>query len=144
MPLNEDEVEMHPVEAKAMLLELPSSDASAEEWAGVFPISGLPPLPKVGPEYYWEASVGSFIVVVLSTLLLGSAIALARSGLKDREIRILAVLLIVLWAAIALVCDMYILCGEAGKIRRSSNTCYPIPEEVAVRLQETSHWDLQW
>merc|ERR1712159_834688 len=38
------------------------------------------------------------------------------------------------WAFLALGSMFFILCGRAGEIPRSSETCYPIPEEVAKRL----------
>merc|ERR1740117_1579725 len=42
--------------------------------------------------------------------------------------------LIWLWAGIAVFCTAFILFGNAGVVKRSRETCYPIPQEVAEKL----------
>lgn len=116
------------------LLRLPSADAPPDEWASVIPITDLPPLPSRGEGYWYEPICGVLLVGVLCVMLVTVTTGIATTNLQDKALAGLLVVAISTWAAIAVGSVMFILFAGAGDIKRSRQTCYPIPEEVAKRL----------
>lgn len=103
------------------------------------PMSRLPPYPPRSMGYWGEPLCGVTVVTLVCALFIavvhgtaGSTPA-ARNG-QDRWVKI-AVALVWLEAAIALLCVVYLLLGGSGVIRRSLDTCFPMPVEVDERLR---------
>eukprot|EP00928_Gymnodinium_smaydae_P036486 TRINITY_DN25499_c0_g1_i1.p1 TRINITY_DN25499_c0_g1~~TRINITY_DN25499_c0_g1_i1.p1 ORF type:complete len:271 (+),score=52.41 TRINITY_DN25499_c0_g1_i1:77-889(+) len=124
----------------APLLSVPSADAPISEWQSAFPIGKLPPLPPRGEGYWTEPWCGVMLVSLLCLFFVSSTTSVAEEAADCAESPMEATLarLLVptvwLWAAVSAFCTAYLLFGNAGEIRRSPATCYPIPEEVARRL----------
>jgi hypothetical protein len=103
-------------------------------------IDDLPPLPDRGEGYWAEPWCGVFVVGILSATLISSAQGINPDAL-DPPKKWLAVHLMYLWAAVAVFCVLFLLFAEAGVIRRSPETCYPIPAQVAERLMSSKCTD---
>eukprot|EP00929_Paragymnodinium_shiwhaense_P015323 TRINITY_DN12339_c0_g1_i3.p1 TRINITY_DN12339_c0_g1~~TRINITY_DN12339_c0_g1_i3.p1 ORF type:complete len:235 (-),score=30.10 TRINITY_DN12339_c0_g1_i3:117-821(-) len=106
----------------------------SEETVPRIPINAFPPLLPRSPGYWAEPWMGICVVGVMSLLLVGVTNACAEGSGLPRDIGRL--MRIVIWseAAVAVSCCAYILFGEAGEIRRSPATCYPMPVEVEEKL----------
>jgi len=61
-------------------------------------------------------------------------------ALRDSETLIIRILMYAIFAeaALAVLCLLYILFGQAGVIRRSKSTCYPMPAAVEEILRRGS------
>jgi len=128
----------------APLLEKPDEKAPVEEWVNYLPISMLPKLPPRGEGYWAEPWGGICLVGVLCFVLVSATHGVATAALDDptnvEEIGDAIVLLRLVkpliwsWAALATLSTAYIIFGAAGEIRRSPQTCYPIPYEVTEYL----------
>lgn len=115
--------------------QISTGGTSHEDWGVLVPLSDLPPMPARGEGYYTEPWCGSCTVGILCVMFVGAVQSLAATGtLPSKEFADIVVLLIWLWAIIAIFCTAYIIFAEGGIIRRSEQTCYPIPDEVAKRL----------
>jgi len=127
------------------LLEVPGPDASAEEWLLAFPLSKLPALYTREPEYRSQPLAGTGIVVFFSAIFVAAVIAnVKQQDAVESVSRIGTLSAISSCVAAAVICLLYLLCGDAGMIRRSAKTCYPIPKEITDRLQESGAESLQW
>jgi len=98
----------------------------------------LPELPARGWAYWTEPFVGISVVGFFCLLFCSIVYAVTRHGTSDTElVRNIMRYLITSEAVIASGCVLYLLKFQnAGEIRRSRETCYPIPDEVAERLKE--------
>mmetsp|Transcript_16176 Transcript_16176/g.31633 ORF Transcript_16176/g.31633 Transcript_16176/m.31633 type:complete len:251 (-) Transcript_16176:124-876(-) len=107
------------------------------------PIEKLPELPARGVGYWAEPWCGIFTVLVLSLLLVGLTTSVAAEGRKEVELATGRILVSAIWtwAAIAAACTAYIILGGAGEIKRSPETCYPIPDEVYEKLLTSQSLD---
>jgi len=114
-------------EAKAII-------AASEE----IPMHELPELPARGWAYWTEPLMGIAVVGFFCLLLCSIVYAVTQHGTNDTELaRSIMRYLITLEAVIAGLCVLYLLNFQnAGEIRRSRETCYPIPDEVTERLKE--------
>jgi len=120
------------------LLDLPKPDASAEEWLKAFPMSKLPALWTRDSEYCSQPLTGVGVVLFFSTIFFAAVIAnVMQQDMEESVTRIRTLSAISSCVATAVICLLYLLLGEAGMIRRSAETCYPIPKEVMDRLQES-------
>jgi len=116
-------------------LLVPNANASLDEWAREFPISRLPPLQTRSEEYFAEPWGGICTVGIMSAVLVWMTVGVSTTGpAAHTSLAHLMVTLIWIWAAIAALCTAFILFGNAGVVKRSHETCYPIPHEVAERL----------
>lgn len=117
------------------LLSVPDGEASLDDWEEYLPIDELPDLPERKNDYYIEPWIGISVVTVMSVGLIWSTEFGSTTDVAANASKVyLARKLIWVWAAIAVLCTLYIVYGEAGVIERSPETCYPIPEEVAEKL----------
>eukprot|EP00927_Polykrikos_kofoidii_P066465 TRINITY_DN62065_c0_g1_i1.p1 TRINITY_DN62065_c0_g1~~TRINITY_DN62065_c0_g1_i1.p1 ORF type:complete len:238 (-),score=17.37 TRINITY_DN62065_c0_g1_i1:108-821(-) len=98
------------------------------------PISDFPPLPVRQWGYWVEPWLGICLVTILSSLLVILTQQIVfhfdNPGIWPR----IVFSLVVAEAVIAFLCVAYLLFGRAGEIRRSRETCYPLPAEVEQRL----------
>merc|ERR1719330_422543 len=107
------------------------------------PISALPPLPPRHPEYWMEPFCGicfvggscAFFVSMVRGLVLADN--KASKGKENLGLQI-ADWGIMIEAGLAVFCVLYILFGQAGMIRRSRTTCYPMPPQVEATLREAA------
>eukprot|EP00401_Gymnodinium_catenatum_P045150 CAMPEP_0117554740 /NCGR_PEP_ID=MMETSP0784-20121206/50911_1 /TAXON_ID=39447 /ORGANISM="" /LENGTH=205 /DNA_ID=CAMNT_0005351917 /DNA_START=73 /DNA_END=691 /DNA_ORIENTATION=- len=102
------------------------------------PVEQLPPLPLRDTAYRIEPLLGIGLVVFLSAVLVGAtcsttASVVGHSGALQANI---VFTMILAEAACALFCLLYVLFGNAGVIKRSASTCYPMPAVVETRLRE--------
>lgn len=124
-------------------IALPAGTEASVQANCRIPIEKLPKMPDRGVGYWAEPWCGIFTVLVLSVLLVGLTTSVAAEGRKDSQqvTSHLLVSAIWTWAAIAAACTAYIILGGAGELKRSPETCYPIPEEVAERLLTSKNFD---
>ena len=114
---------------------------SPENWSR---IHSLPPLPE---RHIWtmrrESAVGCTLVLILVSLLvsLTQGVALAPGAAAPRGLIWAALVLIYTEAAVALVCLLGLLFGNPGELKRSPQTCFPMPEPVADRLSRGESLD---
>ena len=114
---------------------------SPENWSR---IHSLPPLPE---RHIWtmrrESAVGCTLVLILVSLLvsLTQGVALAPGDAAPRGLIWAALVLIYTEAAVALVCLLGLLFGNPGELKRSPQTCFPMPEPVADRLSRGESLD---
>jgi len=105
----------------------------------------LPPLPT--PDLMAmrsEATSGCSVVICLICTFCGVTIGFASSNEKHGTILIAAVLL---EAVVALICLAYLMWGDPGVVKRTRQSCQPLPEGIAERLaafairdaRDTSH-----
>mmetsp|Transcript_128905 Transcript_128905/g.248343 ORF Transcript_128905/g.248343 Transcript_128905/m.248343 type:complete len:222 (-) Transcript_128905:11-676(-) len=98
-----------------------------------FPLHRLPELPSRDCAYYQEPFIG-IITVTTMILIFAKATLFFTDLIQTRATATLFNVLISSWAFIAIACTLHLLFGNAGEIKRSRKTCYPIPEVVAGRL----------
>lgn len=120
---------------------VPHPDASYNEWASQFPISELPSMPGRGMGYFTEPIIGICTVLIFSALFVGVTFVLSLGVIKEKTLAAVLITLIVTWACIAVGSVLYILIAAPNEIKRSNETCYPIPEEVTSRLLEDQDLD---
>ena len=102
---------------------------------GELPLSKLPPMP---PPNYNERCSESILGIAVVTVLVGLFVGVTHGvavGPNVNSTNWVALLFIYAEAAIAFICLAGILFGDPGVVKRSRETCYPIPPEVAERLQ---------
>jgi len=125
-----------PLAAAEHLQCLPGPSAPDDEWERFMPIRDLPPLPARRCGYYVEPLTGVFVVTLISAMLVGLTVSVMPSGGSGDDALRISRILVWVWAIIAGHCVLYLLFGPNGEIRRSKQTCYPIPDEVARRLRK--------
>mmetsp|Transcript_13545 Transcript_13545/g.39536 ORF Transcript_13545/g.39536 Transcript_13545/m.39536 type:complete len:231 (-) Transcript_13545:45-737(-) len=102
------------------------------------PLDQLPPLPKRGDGYASEPISGICLVSVLSTALVAATYGAVAFGRGQRTLSgVLVTKLIWTEALTAVLCTAYLLLAQAGVIRRSASTCYPMPAEVEQCLRSS-------
>mmetsp|Transcript_69902 Transcript_69902/g.138372 ORF Transcript_69902/g.138372 Transcript_69902/m.138372 type:complete len:240 (-) Transcript_69902:259-978(-) len=110
---------------------LPDAYSTELEWAQFLPQSKLPPLLQRSRAYYWEPLLGiSLVTVICTTLIKATSFYAGLPSLANTDLGRLAVLLIWLWAGLAVCCLLYILARAASEVQRGVKTCYPVPEDV--------------
>ena len=114
---------------------------SPENWSRV---RSLPALPG---RHIWtmrrESVVGCTLVFLLISLLvsLTQGVALAPGAAAPRPLIYAALALIYTEAAVALLCLLGLLFGNPGEVKRSPQSCFPMPESVADRLSQGESLD---
>jgi hypothetical protein len=109
---------------------------SPENWSRV---RSLPALPE---RHIWtmrrESVLGCTLVCFLVSLLvsLTQGVALAPGAAAPRPLIWAALALIYTEAAVALLCLLGLLVGNPGEVKRSPQSCFPMPESVADRLSQ--------
>lgn len=124
------------------LLRIPTADAPEGEWLSLIPLDDLPPLPERGQGYCLEPITGVCMVLLICVGLISVTVGSAVTLMKEK--RFMAWMLIGListFASLALSSMAFILLAGAGEVRRTPKTCYPIPEEVALRLLRNEELD---
>ena len=117
-------------------LEHSDSEMLDDSWSR---IRSLPALPA---RHIWtmrrEAVVGCSLVCLLVSLLVGltQGVALAPDTAAPRPLFWTALALIYAEAAIAGLCLLGLMFGNPGEVKRSPQSCFPIPELVADRLSQ--------
>jgi len=117
-----------------------AEDAAASS-APRIPIADFPRLPDRGQGFWSEPWFGACIVSVLSAVLVAITHAVNSSRLADAgpedDMTFTKTLLGLIWAeaVTAVLGTLYIVFAGAGVIKRSPNTCYPMPPEVEERLR---------
>ena len=107
-------------------------------------VRSLPALPE---RHIWtmrrEAVVGCTLVCLLISLLVGltQGVALAPGAAAPRPLIWAALALIYAEAAVALLCLLGLLFGNPGEVKRSPQSCFPMPERVADRLSQGESLD---
>lgn len=114
-------------------------ELSVEESTDVketIPLAELPPLPSRHAEYWMEPLCGISFVLGCCAFFVTLVQGVAKTA-KDKDSWWLWVAshLIYLEVAVAVFCLLFLLFGQASMIKRSKETCYPIPAEVEERLQ---------
>lgn len=93
----------------------------------------LPPLPTPNyDERRRESCCGC--VCVLGTVATCVALTVGFSSVLERSVRLPLLCLIAAEAAVAIGCLAGLLLGDPGVVRRTQETCLPVPAEVAERL----------
>lgn len=119
---------------------VPAANASYDDWAVAFPLSALPDLPNRQSGYWMEPLIGSGVVGLLSALFATCVVAISIAMMRQdpRQTVVSAVLITAIstWALVACASVAFIVCGGSNEIKRSRETCYPIPAEVTKRLLE--------
>lgn len=109
----------------------PGPYSSEIEWVQFLPLSKLPPLLRRSQAYYCEPVLGIGLVTLTCTLLVKATLHYAGlPGLEDSILGSFQVMLIWLWALLAVFCLFYILCRQTSEVQRGVATCYPVPEDV--------------
>jgi len=122
------EPQIHPADESGLL---PGPYSSELEWAQFLPLSKLPPLLQRSQAYYCEPLLGISIVMVVCTVLIkATSYYTALPGLKETDLGRVQVLMIWLWALLAVCFLLYILLRQGSEVQRGVRTCYPVPEEV--------------
>tara|TARA_B110001452_G_scaffold267069_1_gene275621 strand:+ start:746 stop:1441 length:696 start_codon:yes stop_codon:yes gene_type:complete len=99
-------------------------------------------LPKLPGRYIWamrrEAVLGCTVVCFLISLLVGltQGVALAPGASTPKFVSIIVMTLIYAEATIAVGCLFGLMFGDPGEIKRSPDTCFPLPEVVADRISQ--------
>jgi len=85
-----------------------------------------------------EAMLGCTVVSILISLLVGltQGVALAPGAGAPRPLFVTVLCLIYAEAGIAIICLFGLMWGDPGVIKRSPQTCFPMPGEVADRLAQ--------
>eukprot|EP01065_Artemidia_motanka_P024129 TRINITY_DN2875_c0_g2_i1.p2 TRINITY_DN2875_c0_g2~~TRINITY_DN2875_c0_g2_i1.p2 ORF type:complete len:212 (+),score=44.78 TRINITY_DN2875_c0_g2_i1:360-995(+) len=110
-----------------MAKTLPAEDAT-------IPIRLLPPLKKRSGDYYQEPFVSVVTVGAYSACLLGGVHLCVYLGGLEGTARAAALGMMWVWFGLAVVCSLGVLFGPNGEIKRSPETCYPIPQAVRDKL----------
>lgn len=97
----------------------------------------LPPLPRPDlSAMRSEASGGISLVVCLIVTFVGLTIAFSSSGAASvSEVRLAIIALVCAEAVVALGSLFMLMNGDPGVIRRTRDSCIPVPGEVLERLQ---------
>lgn len=107
------------------------------------PIADFPRLPGRGPGYWSEPWLGVCIVSGLSAALVAITHGVGASRLAEagpgEDVTVTKTLLALIWAeaVAAVLATMFIQFAGAGVIKRTPDTCYPMPPEVEERLSRS-------
>ncbi|CAK0845259.1 unnamed protein product, partial [Prorocentrum cordatum] len=126
--------------ASMMSLQVDPEDA-ARSASSRIPIAEFPRLPDRGQGFWSEPWFGACIVSVLSAVLVSITHAVNSSRISEAgpedDTTLTKTLLGLIWAeaVTAVLATLYIVFAGAGVIKRSPDTCYPMPVEVEERLR---------
>jgi len=127
---------------------VPESDAESQEGTGLVwkeDVASLPPLPTpVYSEMRAEAACGCTLVLGIIGVLVGSTTASLAPGSMPSEnetTRQLGLFLIYGEAAVAIICLLGLMWGDPGTVKRTKETCFPLPDAVAERLHNGQSLD---
>ncbi|CAK9000088.1 unnamed protein product [Durusdinium trenchii] len=119
-------------------------EEALEGLATTWRLEDLPPLPKPLRDKLLQSLGGTAYVAAQIALAVGGTQGFVLTALPNLSQR--ALLTPKLWwiffvaiyveAGIALICLLYLLFGDPGVIRRSAESCFPLPVEVAHKLQQ--------
>ena len=115
------------------------SDAESQEGTGLVwkeDVASLPPLPTpVYSEMRAEAACGCTLVLGIVGVLVGSTHASLAPNMELNETtRQIGLFLIYGEACVAIVCLLGLMWGDPGTVKRTKETCFPLPEAIAERL----------
>ena len=102
-------------------------------------VNSLPPLPTpVYSEMRAEAACGCSLVIGIIIVLVGSthaslAVTVPGKGPSD-FVRMVGLGLIWSEAVVAMLCLLGLMWGDPGVVKRTPETCFPLPDAVAERL----------
>ena len=102
-------------------------------------VNSLPPLPTpVYSEMRAEAACGCSLVIGIIIVLVGSthaslAVPFPGKGPSD-FVRMVGLGLIWSEAVVAMLCLLGLMWGDPGVVKRTPETCFPLPDAVAERL----------
>ena len=102
-------------------------------------VNSLPPLPTpVYSEMRAEAACGCSLVIGIIIVLVGSthaslAVPFPGKGPSD-FVRMVGLTLIWSEAVVAMLCLLGLMWGDPGVVKRTPETCFPLPDAVAERL----------
>lgn len=119
---------------EAPLLQIPPNNATIEEWESAIPLHLMPALPARDGRYWREPWAGIGIVGGLSAMLVATTISSAMFLLGWNTKAKLLVAVILTWALIACSSTAFLIFGRASEVKRSPQTCYPIPTQVVEKL----------
>ncbi|CAE8609459.1 unnamed protein product, partial [Polarella glacialis] len=106
------------------------------------PIADLPPMPYRGTGYRTEPIMGICVVGVLCAILVAVTQGVTNGpDAEATQLGQIAVILIWAEASIAILSTLYLLFGDAGVIKRTEESCYPIPSEVEQRIRALQSLD---
>lgn len=98
------------------------------------PMSALPPLPQRAARYYLEPWIGAGTVFILSTILVGIPSRFIPEVRNPVE-RYVVLPLVWFAGALATLGTAWIILADAGVIKRTPDSCYPVPDEVVNQLR---------
>ena len=116
----------------AGLMSLENGGELEESWAGVDALPPLPPPERC--EQCAESTCGTVLVCALIMVFVGLTQA-AALGVMEKTKTWVFLGLIYAEAVIAIISLLGILCGDPGTIKRSPETCFPMPEQVAKAIK---------
>lgn len=123
--------------------EVDEEDGSLENLASRWRLEDLPPLPPPKKcDMLLQSTGGTFYVSFQIFCLVGGTHGLALTILPrflgqmlTADQRFLYLTAIYTEAVIAVVCLLFILCGDPGVIPRTEENCFPLPAEVAEKIR---------
>jgi len=115
------------------------ADAPLQDRDDWIALDELPDPPKRRKGYYMEPLGGvALVLAVCVGCVAGTTFACSGLGPGSKPLGMpysgILQGLVWLWAFIAWFCVLFLLCGRAGEIRRSEDTCLPMPAPVRKRL----------
>eukprot|EP00418_Pyrodinium_bahamense_P074404 CAMPEP_0179101758 /NCGR_PEP_ID=MMETSP0796-20121207/47065_1 /TAXON_ID=73915 /ORGANISM="Pyrodinium bahamense, Strain pbaha01" /LENGTH=297 /DNA_ID=CAMNT_0020799619 /DNA_START=61 /DNA_END=949 /DNA_ORIENTATION=+ len=111
-------------------------DTNVDNYSQSPPMEKLPPLPEPDHAERRAQSAGGVCLVLSLVAAFGGVTHAVIKTSKDlpATLQLVSEGLILCEAIVALGCLAGLLCGDSGVIRRSPETCFPLPEEVARQL----------
>eukprot|EP00927_Polykrikos_kofoidii_P012862 TRINITY_DN15585_c0_g1_i2.p1 TRINITY_DN15585_c0_g1~~TRINITY_DN15585_c0_g1_i2.p1 ORF type:complete len:268 (-),score=28.04 TRINITY_DN15585_c0_g1_i2:17-787(-) len=116
------------------------TDSQSDKDACYIPLDKLPPMPS---PHQWEMLKESALGSVLVLFIIAVCIGLCEAAAPETDgtvgvVRQISVVLIYLEATAAVACLLGLFFGNPGVIKRTEDTCFPIPEDVVARLRQGS------
>eukprot|EP00931_Biecheleriopsis_adriatica_P050932 TRINITY_DN29507_c0_g1_i2.p1 TRINITY_DN29507_c0_g1~~TRINITY_DN29507_c0_g1_i2.p1 ORF type:complete len:227 (-),score=26.85 TRINITY_DN29507_c0_g1_i2:119-799(-) len=113
-------------------------DAEAPREKSAITLKDLPPLLPRGRDFYMEPICGGSIVAILSAVFM-VGISFTTNGPEPSETHSILFGAMCGQVGLALFSLLFLWFGEAGVVKRSTKTCFPIPAQVEERLQNGTH-----